>query len=189
MITYSGLFLVAFFGLYAVIQIYLYRRYEFFLSLILSVGLCIIFFVAINYLYGYNQLKAFIVASASENPNGFMLLHNPYVYFWTRLQGVGEILMFLSLGFVAVLLGGKKFQAELFRYRSVNLVFVSALVAVGCMFLSGAYGTGETARACLFIVPYFLLLLGHLNKRTFTVIFLLSLFQTFGMQLIGNYYW
>ena len=58
------------------------------------------------------------------------------------------------------------------------------------MFLTGAYGTGETARACLYIYPFFLLLLIRITTiQTLLNIAYIALFQTFFMQMLGDYFW
>lgn len=187
-LSFSGLFLIAFLGLLAVF--YFFRKeYKLLILLSLSVVVNVLIFCLLFYFFGYNHWLTFHQAAASENPGGFMLFHQPYIYFWTRAQDVGEILMFLSLGVTAVLFSWKKFGRDLFGVKSINLVFVSGIFALGLMFLSGAYGTGETARACLFIVPFFILLFKNLKTETLYILYFLSLFQTFGMQLIGNYFW
>ncbi|MDO5614629.1 MAG: hypothetical protein Q4G16_00440 [Cruoricaptor ignavus] len=187
-LSFSGLFLFAFIGIYALYFIlkkefsYLWFTTILFLWYILT-------FVVLYIVFGYNHLQTFLHASSSENPGGFMLLHNPYIYFWTRFQAVGEILMFLSLGITALFFSGKKYYIEMFSSSEANAIFLSSITALILMFLSGAYGTGETARACLFIVPFFLILFKEIKKETFHIVYFLCLFQTFGMQLIGNYFW
>jgi hypothetical protein len=137
---------------------------------------------------GYNQLETFLLASHSENPDGFRLFHQPLVYLMTRLEDIGEIFLFLSFGFLAVLFS-KKEGTEVFEDKNNTILFFSAVSALSAMLLTGAYGTGETARACLFMVPYFLILLKTIDAGQFRVLFFLCLFQTFGMQMIGNFYW
>ncbi|MCC2591335.1 hypothetical protein [Chryseobacterium sp. MFBS3-17] len=188
MLSFSGLFLLAFLGLYSLFFM-AKRQFGFVWITAALTGIMILFFTIIYWVSGYHQLDAFLHASASENPKGFMLLHQPYIYFWTRLQAAGEIMMFLSLGFCAVLLGGHKYSVQLFADAAINRVFIAGVSALLLMFLTGAYGTGETARACLFIVPFFLLLLKNLRNETIFIVYFLSLFQTFGMQTIGNFFW
>jgi hypothetical protein len=189
LMSYSGLFLLAFLGFYSLVCIFVHKRFDFTIVTILSFLLSVVLFFSIYYEFGYDHFKAFKNASLSENPKGFLLLSNPYIYMWTRLQDVGEILIFLSLGFVALFFAGKNYFSELFSCKINNEIIISAFFSLTLMFLSGAYGTGETARACLFIVPFFLLLLKNLKDKTFETVFFLCLVQTFGMQLIGNFYW
>jgi hypothetical protein len=49
--------------------------------------------------------------------------------------------------------------------------------------------TGETARACLFIFPYFMLLFIDTDRKFFSYRITLAGTQTILMQLIGNFYW
>jgi len=55
--------------------------------------------------------------------------------------------------------------------------------------LAGAYRTGETARAAMFIYPYFMLALVRARLDTLKAITLVAGFQTAAMQLFGNYFW
>ena len=145
-------------------------------------------FVLIYATTGYNQLETFLLASHSENPDGFRLFHQPLVYLMTRLEDICEIFLFLSFGFLAVLFS-KKAGTEVFEDKHINVLFFSAVASLSAMLLTGAYGTGETARACLFLVPYFLILLKDISSDNFKILFYLCLIQTFGMQMIGNFYW
>jgi hypothetical protein len=187
MISFSGLFLFAFIGCFSFY--FLLRGNLSFVWLGLMCTVVFVFWFFLIYLVsGYNQQEAFSLASKSENPNGFLLFHKPFIYLMTRLEDLCEILLFLSFGFLAVLFS-KETKIQVFGYRNINILFFSAISAISAMFLTGAYVTGETARACLFLTPYFLILLKDLNSDQFKILFYLSLFQTFGMQMIGNFYW
>ncbi|WP_267402980.1 MULTISPECIES: hypothetical protein [unclassified Chryseobacterium] len=188
MLTFSGLFLLAFVGVLSLITLYKKNFAVFFaavISFIFTVG-----FFYFSYEYtGSNHLTTFFEASHSENPKGFMLLHSPVIYFFTRLEDIGEILIFLSFAYVAYFFSFKNRNFYLFKDKQVNTFSFSGLIALGLMLLTGAYGTGETARACLYIVPFFVLFLKDLRQEKLNVLFVMCLLQTFGMQLIGNYYW
>lgn len=188
LMSFSGLFLVAFLGLLSLATLYR-KSFSVTIASIICVLLSIVFFVWISDFTGSNYLETFLDASHSENKNGFMLLHSPIIYFFTRLEDIGEILFFLSFAFVAYFFSFKNKNFNLFEDKKVNVFAFSGILALGLMFLTGAYGTGETARACLFIVPFFVLFLKNLEFRDLSVLFVLCLIQTFGMQLIGNYYW
>lgn len=187
LLTFSGLFLFAFLGCFG-----LYFLMKGKLNFIwLSLMSCIVFFLCFYIIYaitGYNHFETFLQASHSENPYGFRLFHQPFVYFMTRLEDIGEILLFLSFGFLSVLFS-KKEGTAVFENREINILFFSAVTALSAMLITGAYGTGETARACLFMVPYFLILLKDVSLDNFKILFFLCIFQTFGMQMIGNFYW
>ncbi len=187
LITFSGLFLFAFLGCLSFYFVMKGKWNFVWLSLMVTV-VFVLSFVLIYTTTGYHHLDTFLQASKSENPDGFRLLHQPFVYLMTRLEDIGEILLFLSFGFLAVLFS-KKPGTEVFENSKINILFFSAIAAISAMFLTGAYGTGETARACLFLVPYFLILLRDISASQFRILFLLCLVQTFGMQMIGNFYW
>ena len=187
LLTFSGLFLFAFLGcisFYFLVK----GKWNFVWLSLISAVVFVLTFTVIYSTTGYNQLETFLLASQSENPDGFRLFHQPFVYLMTRLEDIGEIFLFLSFGFLAVFFS-KKSGTEVFENRNINILFFSAITAISTMLLTGAYGTGETARACLFLVPYFLILLKNISSDNFKIMFYLCLLQTFGMQMIGNFYW
>lgn len=187
LITFSGLFLFAFLGCFS-FYFLLKGKWNFvWLSLMATITF-VLSFLLIYATTGYDHLDTFLQASHSENPHGFRLLHQPFVYFVTRLEDIGEIFLFLSFSYLAVFFS-KNSGTEVFENQKINILFFSAIAALSAMLLTGAYGTGETARACLFLVPYFLILLKDINSDQFKILFYLCLFQTFGMQMIGNFYW
>ncbi len=187
LLTFSGLFLFAFLGM---ISLYFLVRgqWNFVWLSLMSTVISVLFFLLICGTTGYNQMETFLLASHSENPDGFRLLHQPFVYLMTRLEDIGEIFLFLSFGFLAVFFS-KKPGTDVFGNTKLNILFFSAIAAISAMLITGAYGTGETARACLFLVPYFLILLKDIGPEQFRIMFYLCLLQTFGMQMIGNFYW
>lgn len=85
------------------------------------------------------------------------------------------------------------FTPKVFNFKKGDINFYLPIIAFSSliiMFLTGAYGTGETARACLYIYPYFLLLLINIkNKYILLNIAYIALTQTFIMQMIGDYFW
>lgn len=187
LITFSGLFLFALLGcisFYFLIK----GKWNFVWLSAMATVIFVLSFVVIRATTGYSHLNTFLLASHSENPDGFRLLHQPFIYLMTRLEDIGEIFLFLSFGYLAVLFS-KKSGTEVFENRNHNILFFSAVSALGAMLLTGAYGTGETARACLFMVPYFMILLKNVDSDQFRILFYLCLLQTFGMQIIGNFYW
>ncbi|GGG47844.1 hypothetical protein [Epilithonimonas arachidiradicis] len=187
LLTFSGLFLFAFLGcisFYFVIK----GKWNFVWLSLMTAAVFVLTFSIIYATTGYDQLDTFLLASESENPDGFRLFHQPFIYLMTRLEDIGEIFLFLSFGFLAIFFS-KKSGTEVFDNRNINILFFSAISAISAMLLTGAYGTGETARACLFLVPYFLILLKNIGSEQFKIMFYLCLFQTFGMQMIGNFYW
>ena len=187
LMTFSGLFLFAFLGCISLYFISKGKWNFVWLSMMATV-VFVLGFLLIYATTGYDHLDTFLRASHSENPDGFRLLHQPFVYLMTRLEDVGEIFLFMSFGFLAVFFS-KKSGTEVFENRNNNILFFFFFSAISAMFVTGAYGTGETARACLFLVPYFLVLLKDIDADHFKMLFYLCILQTFGMQMIGNFYW
>lgn len=150
-------------------------------------------FVAIYALFGYNQVQAFRVASAHENIGGFMLFAAPANYFFTRLQNIGEIFLFLGpFLFVLLLRSVRATEAKTSDLFLLSLLAGGSLLA---FFMTGALKIGETARACIFIYPYILFPIGiylqSLKPTLAEKIQLASLVfaQTVAMQLFGFYFW
>ncbi|MCW3162362.1 hypothetical protein [Chryseobacterium oryctis] len=188
MLSFSGLFLLAFLGLLALFTLFK-KQFSVAIASFICTVLMVAFFYGSYEYTGSNHLTTFFEASHSENPKGFMLLHSPIIYFFTRLEDICEILFFLSFAYVAYFFSFKNKNFNLFTDKQLNAFSFSGLIALGVMFLTGAYGTGETARACLYIVPFFVLFLKELKTESLNTLYVLCLLQTFAMQLIGNYYW
>jgi hypothetical protein len=71
-------------------------------------------------------------------------------------------------------------------------LYLTAVITLGALFLTGAYRTGETARACLFIYPFLLLPIlaaEYPERQRWRWIFAAVFGQTLLMQLFGRYFW
>ncbi len=172
-------------------------------------------YVILYLISGFNYFGSFQIASALENPGGFMLFAEPANYLFTRLENVCEILVFFG-PFLLVLFvrGMKTMLRESSEPRGLSprktlpqnkpggspAVLLKCLTALGiatlaAMFLTGAFRTGETARACLFIVPYLMFPVAvyldrcSYRERDKTVLLWLVFGQTMVMQTFGGYYW
>jgi len=66
---------------------------------------------------------------------------------------------------------------------------LSGLITLLAIFASGAFRTGETARAALFIYPYFMLALRNADSIILKDILIIAGLQTTAMQLLGGYFW
>jgi hypothetical protein len=139
----------------------------------------------------FDYLAALRTASRLENPDGFRLLREPISYLFTRLENVTEMIAFFG-PFLTLLAwrGSPLLRRE--HPQAYSLVGV-AVGTLATLFLSGAFHTGETARACLFLYPYLLLLTlpilataSEADRRA--VLFLVGA-QTILMQVVGNYFW
>lgn len=187
-ISFGGTFLAALAFIFCVYNIIYKKDYHTFINFSI-VGILFLFILVVLYVsLNYNHIEAFFNASKSENPRGFRGFDQPFIYFFTRIECISEILLFLSFAFFAYL-----FRSKVFNLKTSNINFIIPMIAfisLGLMFIMGAYGTGETARACLFIYPYFILLLINIkDKQILYNIAYIALIQTFGMQLIGEYFY
>ena len=157
----------------------------------LVIGVLVLFHLALYSLLGYDAFHSFRAASAFENSNGFMLFLDPWNYLFTRLEDISEIIFFFG-PFLAVL-----FYRALkdIRLRPLDVLTVLGCLTVLGMFVSGAWRTGETARACVFIYPYLLFPIGRYLENTGTgaserlQLASLVFLQAIGMQMFGNYFW
>jgi hypothetical protein len=154
-------------------------------------GAVLAFHMVIYIVTGYDALTSFRTASLFENPEGFMLFTDPANYLFTRLEDIAEIMFFFG-PFLFVLFVR---AAKDIRLRPLDVLTVLGCVTLLGMFVSGAWRTGETARACVFIYPFLLFPIGrHLqgtgagtNERL--QLASLVFVQSLGMQMFGNYFW
>lgn len=188
MISFGGTFLVC---VSVIASIYQWRKKKEIATLTNSIIVGLLFGIMMILFYtllNYNHIEGFFTASRLENPRGFRGFDEPRIYFFTRIENISEIILFLSLGFFAFLLQPSKLYL---KKTDVNYYLpLIALFSLVLMFVAGAYCTGETARACIFIYPYLLLFL--FNVRDYNIlktITYLAIFQTFGMQMLGDYLW
>jgi len=148
-------------------------------------------YILLFLLTGYNPVESFRTASHFENPEGFMLFADPANYFFTRLEDVAEIIFFF--GPFALLLMFRGFGK--LRTRPLIVLTALACTAMAAMFVTGAWRTGETARACLYLYPYLLFPVAHYLEDTQTSkgqrmqLAALVIIQSIGMQVFGNYHW
>ncbi len=186
---------------------------------LIILGAVVAIYSGLYYFLGFNYLAAFSYASYLENPNGFMLLADPANYFVTRLQDVLDIAVFFGpVLFVLCRRGLKSLKAEaaimplaspdgipkerfaphkqtLSSAAERYLLVVAALVALLILFLTGAPKKGETARICLFILPFLLIpVIEYIEKAGYTQgekmkLLALVFFQAVVMQVIATWLW
>lgn len=139
-------------------------------------------------LLGLDYWLALRTAARIENPEGWRLVAEPISYFTTRVEDVAEILLFL--GPFAIALAWQGWRQSTGAWREWTR---AALLSLGLLFLTGAFRTGETARACLFLLPLLLLPLAAApalsEDRAVQILSLLLLAQALAMQALGNYFW
>lgn len=145
--------------------------------------------VAVALLTGFDYSASFQVAARLENPEGFRLFSEPLSYLMTRLENAAEVVVFFGPFLTLLALAGLRQRGELAQLARLGLL--TLLV----MFATGAFRTGETARACLFIFPYGLAAvvaaLGHEphDERGWYWLAWLVFGQSLLMQLLGSYFW
>jgi hypothetical protein len=164
---------------------------------VLVFGLLILFYALLYLLTGYDAWHSFREASHYENPNGFMLFVDPANYFFTRLEDIAELVLFLGPFLLLLLIRGTRLYSSASKLRERPLVVLTwlAIGTILAMFAVGAWRTGETARACVFLYPYLLFPIAYyldgreMNFRSRISLAALVFLQSLGMQLIGNFHW
>jgi hypothetical protein len=159
-----------------------------------AVGLIVVLgLVGFHYVLGVDYVAAFQTASRLENPNGPMLIDQPLSYAATRLENVCDILLFLGPLTAALLV--KSFARSAAETRELRIVASGGIATLLAMFLTGAFRTGETSRACGFIYPYLVLpALAQLRDsaqpaRDRLVLSSATFCQAVLMQLFGYFRW
>jgi len=189
-LTYGGIFLFLVTFLVGARNYWMHRKTNFLYLLGSSIVLCIACNELIGDYFGYSHFLGFIQASALENSEGFRGFTEPINYFITRIENFSEIALFFSLGcFVAL------FHPDILRLRFLEInddwsaFTLFSIFSVLLFCFAGAYKTGETARACLFIYPYLLLAFRNMENPPLTFITMFAGIQTIIMQLFGDYCW
>ncbi len=149
------------------------------------------FHLVLYLVFGYNAYQSFRTASLYENPHGFMGFVDPVNYGFTRLEDIAELVFFFGPFLLVLLIRGLR----KIEFKPLNVLTVLAVLTLLAMFVTGAWRTGETARACAFIYPYLLFPVARylesmesgMSERgqLAALVFL----QALGMQLFGNFHW
>lgn len=190
MLSFGGVFLTAAGLLLGTWEFLLKKKINILGVTILSGIFFLIIIIFLKKYYAYDHILSFITASHLENPEGFRALAHPWEYVMTRIEDVCEIALFFSIGCLAVFFDRSKIKSffRSFKKNEILLMFSGVLVLL-MMFASGAFRTGETARACLFIYPYLFLGLMRMEERRLRDLVYLAGIQTAAMQLFGGYFW
>jgi len=104
--------------------------------------------------FGFDYMAAFRTASALENPGGFLLFAEPLSYWLTRLENVCDIVWFFGPFLLVLFVDGLVAMRRTGCCRELALLTLLGVCTLAAMFATGAFRTGETARACLFVYPY-----------------------------------
>lgn len=189
LLSFGGRFLAAFVLVFGIWTLWKNKRP----GLLLALGICSIFFIllctALRLGTDYDHLRAFLTASRLENPHGFYALAQPASYIWTRIENLCELALFLGLPILVLLPNIRRATATTRLQDFARAAPVCGILVLASMFLAGAYRSGETARACLFLYPLLLLPCAALNQRLLTALFIATAAQTAVMQTFGDYFW
>lgn len=157
--------------------------------------LCLLSFLAFIWFFEtffhYNHIQSFITASKLENPNGFRLIAEPINYLFTRFENISEIIFFLSFGVISTILGKKILSINLGSFKNNTAVLLTwvGILSLILIFLTGALRTGETARACMYIYPYFFLSFMSIKEKDLSTLVIFASIQTAIMQLSVSFFW
>jgi hypothetical protein len=169
-------------------------------SLLILLGLGITYF-AFYLFFGFNYINSFTVAyiqvssfwlSIHKTPQGLRLLSSLADSIVTRVERIFELIFFFGPFLCVMTWNGlrilRRSNLQLFRITYL------AIFTILAMFISSNFG-GETARACLFIYPYFLLpVAAYIEENNFSladrnVLLHLVFVQSVLMQILGDYFW
>jgi hypothetical protein len=160
-------------------------------------GVMLMTFVACHLLASgltdFDYPSAFLFASRSENPFGWMAIGEPVNFVVTRIEALMELGLFL--GPIAMALVWRSHRSSDFlRARSLVQLAFTAYGVLFAMLLAGAYRTAELARAAAFIYPFMMLPIAALLDRKATApdvrgVAQLCFAQSITMQLAGTFFW
>lgn len=191
LLTYGGTFLIGIGALLTLVNLLKEKKHYLLIGYLFSVLSLLVILFILDKGFNYNHLKGFITAATIENPGGFRLFADPINYLLTRFEDIFEIAFYLSFGLLSFFVSGEIVSFDIRNItrdnNQITFVFSSALLII--MFLSGAYRTGETARACLFIYPYLFYPLFNTSEEKIKGLIILASIQTIIMQLFINFFW
>ncbi|MBC7805108.1 MAG: hypothetical protein H7145_03050 [Akkermansiaceae bacterium] len=155
-------------------------------SSLLAVALC---YSVLYALTGFDYFVAFRFASVNENPDGFRLLVSPPEYVATRLENIADFLFFA--GPFALWAAWRGLSAARREDFLVWVMFVAGVASLALLFLAGAYRTGETGRACLFLYPLLALVAARhpLSDRDRETLLIATFGVSAALQCAGFYFW
>jgi hypothetical protein len=190
LLTFIASFLPALACLIGLRELFFKRKAGVLIALVATLLLGMLAYTIMLLGFGYDHLEAFLAAARHDNPEGFRALHAPLDYAMTRIEGVAEIALFLSLGALAVLFHRDHLKLRIDDFQDeITSIFLAGAISLLLMFLAGTFRTGETARICLFIYPYIMLVLRKLDDSTLRAVTIFAGLQTIIMQTFAGYFW
>jgi hypothetical protein len=190
LLTFAGVFVLAVAGVISLVEALTRRGWRVLISTATAVVFLGIVLLCLLVFAHYNHVEAFLTASHIENPQGFRALSDPVNYLLTRLECVGELAFFLSVGCLAWFFrrGGRDRIVRARDSAGVSVAFIG-LGILGLMYLAGFNRVGETARTSMFIYPFIVLLLAQAEGEQVRDLTILAGIQTMLMQLLSSYFW
>ncbi len=168
--------------------------YHFIKVIGLTAGLLFLVYLTTNYSY----ITGFIIAKQYENTRIFSLTTVGIMnYLVSRLADIGEHIIFLGPYLSLLIIRAFKTSSKKIFHPSAHF-FIISLAGLGSFLgfiATGAYYTGETGRAALYIIPAVLTILApyfekqQISRSEQRSLFILVLSQTVLMQLFGFYNW
>jgi hypothetical protein len=190
LLTFIATFLPAAACLIGLREMLLKKKAGVLIALAVALLLGMLAYITMLYSFGYDHLEAFLAAARYDNPEGFRALHVPLEYVLTRIEGVAEIALFLSLGAFALLFHRDHLKLRIGDFTDeLTSIFLAGALSLLLMFFVGTFKTGETARICLFFYPYIMLVLRKLDDSTLRAATIFAGLQTIIMQTLGGYFW
>jgi hypothetical protein len=188
--TFVGVFFFTVSVLVGILECFYKRKLR--ILIVTGVAACLfgLLIFGLNQFAHYDHIRSFFTASHIENPKGFWGLIAPLDFVVSRVECVGEIALFFSVGCLAMLLNKDRLQLDLLAFDDdIVRVALVAIVILAALFLIGLNRTGETARSCLFIYPFLLLFFYKSDRSLLGDLVMLAGLQTVIMQLFFWFFW
>lgn len=190
LLTFVGIFLFAVGALVGATEYIFKRKTGVLISTGVAMGLFGLLIYGLNQFGHYDHIQAFLTAAHIENPLGFQGLSRPLNYVVTRVECVSELALFFSIGCLAALFRRDRLQLSFRAYgNDIVRIALAAILTLGGMFVAGLNHTGETARSCLFIYPFLMLMFYKSDILLIRDLIVVAGLQTVLMQLCCYYFW
>jgi hypothetical protein len=186
-LTFGAVWLIPIFLMISVFEHKKISTFVYFVSILLFVG------ITSTKLVDFNYIKSFQIGRNYEGfRGGYYGFVQPISFLITRIQDILEPLLFYGPYFSLItFLSLKEFGWS----KPETRLLISGLISFGIFLLAGAYYTGETARAALYLLPLLIIATTPLiysqpfSSQLMKKLLLATMIQTLVMQMFGFYYW
>jgi hypothetical protein len=191
MMNYLALGLIGIIGIVALWDFYKSKRLDLLIATIFIIMTFGIVLVIWKIGFNYNHIRGILtsVQNESEILNELNNIERIKIYFFSRLEDIGEVSLFLSFGVLAVLINPTYRKLDLNLKSIESTLLFSGILFFVVLMIIGVFRTGETARPFIWLVPYFLIALRNIEDRTLNACLGVAAVQTITMQLAANFYW